>query len=392
MCTLSLRVGSVASHSPLTVLTVVSARTLRLTSTPLETFQHARNRLYSAHYTSGAGGPGAGDRLLDVRLHMAPSRSESHDFMAHIYLPRAQPGQPTRPLAEARFHLQSPLDPNSFSNVVLRTEGGGGADWSGAFNLTAAVERMKQLPSKPTVGGETAPRTQTPAAPRGLSAFFNLPLFRGSAPGAGVGVAAFPVEAGPDAPPKSFNPQPTLRQAPTVGVRFDERAEDGSYNYSAGVHCNPRSTISAVREGRSDAVQLGGWVAQESSQFRVVAEGVLTPLRSALPLPANGVEGSAAPALGASLVPPRVAATLPALISSRLGFFWTPSRAGQLRSGYEVGFTLENDNAGRQELTASYFHHLVVRRNVHNVFEKPVRTAQRRRQEGGCKERTHARN
>lgn len=384
----------------------------QLTQTPLETFVASRQRLFADHYTGDEG-----ERLLDVRLHMAPppvggplASRPSHDFMAHIYLPRLQPGQVIRPLAEARFHLQHAADPCSYTNFTLRTEGGGAADVSGALNLTGAVRRMQAAARatadqvKPTTPGQskaavpipvstpatraaaasqstTAPTPQTSSGPRGVSVFFNLPLFRATPEDAPAN------RGGAGAAVNVFTPKRTLRDGSAVGFRLDERTEDGRSSYSLGVHCDPQTTLAAVQSNQLEALQVGGWISQETDMFRMCAEATVQPMRSALPSAASsdlsrsfvnvGAEGAASagvvrrPASGAaSVLPPRLAASLPAVVSSRFGLFYTPARITHTQPGYEVGATLTNDSTGAQQFCASYFHHLVVRRNIKNPFEK----------------------
>lgn len=354
-----------------------------LTSTPLESFSHQRRRLFTCHYSLND----HSDNLFDVRLHMAPRQaSEFHnDFSAHIYLPRSQPGQTLRPLAAAKFHLRHPRDENSFTNFVLRTDVGGNAFVNGAFSITNAIQRMRATPTivnltPSQVGSQLGiavaatpqpPSTYTPLAstPRGVAMFFNLPIFGGTAPNQN---AEF----------KPFEHRPALRMSTVVGMRLDDRTQDGRTGYSLGLHCDPIATLAHAQSGRTDAIQLGGWVSQETDQFRLVAESTIQPLRAGLKVPSGGDGASDSNPAGEGLshhpvsaaLPPRVAASLPALLNSRIGVFYTPARAGQLRPGYEVGFTLANDSKGKQELIASYFHHLVVRRNIKNPFEKKVRT------------------
>ena len=341
-----------------------------LTHTPLEIFTRPRRRLFDTHYNGEDG-----ERLIDARLRMAPQYStDHHDFMAHIYLPKSQPGQPMRPLASARFHLQHQQDPNSFTNFILRTERGGEVAWNGAINLTANYEHMKETLDKqersralaegrapPSIIPYIAP-LQLPFNPRGLSAFFNLPLFQ--------------VQRSPAASPivrKPFDSSNTLQSTPTIGLRYDAPSLDNSGSYSFGLYSDPYATRTALDRGDMNGLKVGTWISQETGRFRVVGEANFQPLRpardSAPASAAGSVEGAAIHPAAAAL-PPRLAASLPAMVDSKLGFFFTPTRVGHLRPGYEVGFTLSNDSRGRQELVASYFHHLVVRRNIKNPFEK----------------------
>lgn len=413
-----------------------------LTLTPLERFAYPRSRLLSRHFTDA-------DCLLDARLHMAPPVAidggrVSHDFMARISVPQpalGQPGAPRaaamRPQATARFHLQHPDCAHSFTDFVLKTEGGGSIFATGAYNLTAAKARFDS-PTPNDAAPAVAPaatqqqRGGVPVAvanptlaaasvaarrarslhegPRGLSAFFNLPLF-----GLGSQLQPRPQEAeGEGAEGVRARSKYVLRSTPRIGLRWDEpwMAGQGSA-FSAGVHLDPQASLHQLRDNQASQVQVGGWIAQETTNFRFAVESTIAPMQKAIPGAAAaaapsvnvGASGSAAsvleghavaaPAVGpGSLVPPSLAARLPLLVESRFGLFFrdspmlssssssSPSSSFTVRPtvpSYEVGFSVLNrspsllhnhPSAVTQEFTASYFHHLNVRRRIHNPFEE----------------------
>jgi len=383
-----------------------------LTLTPMEVWSEPRRRLFSRHFTGEQG-----ENLLDARIHMAPpplpgpaggtAVRSTHDFMARIYLPQPKlhvgsgAGGAIRPLADARFHLSHPEEAHTFTDVVLRTEGGGTAYATGAINLTSAWQRAQQQGA--AAGGTTtttaaveesraakeqARQRSAAQGPRGISTFFNLPLFGraraleaegASAPGEAVALGASPA---------AFHSRAILRDSPTWGVRFDDAS------FSAGVHLDPQWTLRALREQgaahTARGLQLGGWLSQESDNVRFSAEGVVAPLRSRAA--AAGAVGSAhaegaPPVAAASMVPVSLSSRLPLLLQSRVGLFYRDVRIpstsssgltarNSTRPNYEVGFTLSNAvpnpaNPARvsQELVASYTHHLTVRRNIHNPLE-----------------------
>jgi hypothetical protein len=400
-----------------------------LVRTPLECWAEPRRRLFNNHFTTG----GEGDYLFDARIHMAPpplpgAARNSQDFMARIYLPQpsragaAGAGGSVRPLADAQFHLQHPEDAHTFTDVVLRTEGGGTAYAQGAINLTTAWNRTgaqsqtKSAPSAPlatstsvtastnTAAGESAKDKDAAyvrslqQGPRGISTFFNLPLFGRGHPSVAVEVVEGVAEgagAGAAAPSSAFRQKPLLRDSPTWGLRFDDAT------FSAGVHLDPQWTLRSLRDQGAATtarnLKVGGWISQESDNVRFSAEGTVAPLQSGTAAAAavgNHPEGH--PIVAPGVVPVSLSSRLPLLLQSRVGLFYRDVRASvsttsmaapssarnSTRPNYEVGFTLSNaTNHGSsgakgsgalrtsQELVASYVHHLTVRRNIHNPLE-----------------------
>jgi hypothetical protein len=400
-----------------------------LTRTPLETFLQPRQRLFSRHFTGDEG-----EYLFDVRMHMAPpvvsgAVRPSHDFLARVFLPQpglgrfgANPGGAVpRPMAEATFHMQHPHSAFSFTDFILRTDAGGSAYATGAFNLTEAWQRMGDINSDSASRVQSAssvilpPGLSTPdtsrsrlvhvhAGPRGVSTFFNLPLLgRLTSHALPRHVAGSPLAGAPASAAGAFTARHSLRDRPTLGLRFDERisSEHNLGSYSAGLHLDPQATLQQLKSGGAAAVgqslKLGGWIAQESENFRFAAEGTIAPMQHGLRAPAVVLGGAAAgsladgsaaaavlaaPAGPAGLVPPSLAVRLPLLLESRFGFFYRDVRSSNsarnvTRPNFEVGFTVANQAVGEipqthqlQEFVASYCHHLTVRRKIHNPMEK----------------------
>jgi hypothetical protein len=392
-------------------------------------FLEPRRRLFTRHFTGEHG-----EHLLDARIHMAPplipgQSAPKNDFMARVYLPQFgrganNPGGAVpRPLAEARFHVQHPECAHSFTEFVVKTEGGGAAFATGALNLTAALARLnedKTAVTSPLAVGDMATASSESAAartrarsavsgPRGLSAFFNLPLFgRGKAapfpPAAAAQVEGLSMAAGSAiGGGAAFKARSVLRDAPTVGLRWDQSAKASDAHvasYSCGVHLDPQATMSNLRAGGLDgagrSLQLGGWLSQQSDNFRFAAEGTVAPMQrygahsapgaGAASQNPNDAAASGARVGPASMVPLSLAARMPLLLESRFGFFFHDSQSLTSRAtqpAYEVGFTVINRAEhghglagaaaplrGVQEFVASYCHHLTVRRNIHNPLEK----------------------
>jgi len=428
-----------------------------LTLTPLESYSFSRHALFRNHFSSGNGGM---DRLLDASIHMAPPRDideedlmrlghgvapsaamVENDFMARLYVtnpPPSQEGQlqaQKRALfADATFHLQHGFDPLSFSDIRLRTEGEGSAWCTGAFNFSKAMEERKRkkedemnvADGRTPPGGASLPSPSSmPLAARGLSAFYNFPLFGRHPSAMMMGVDQNrSVRERP-----SFRRPGALRSFPCVGLRFDENyvvGSGGNLNnrdrdrdrdrvgggYSIGMHLDPvatwRNMTGVQHEGADGNVRVGAWMAQEGPHIRVAAEGILAPLQrqgSVLDAdnnaavggdvhPAAAGAGSALPAVGpAALLPPSLASSIPLLMSSKMGVYWSPNRSlNRAKPSYEVGFSVSTEHlssaaangaigagAGNgngngsttiQEFVASYFQHLVVRRKIHNPLEK----------------------